>query len=401
MKNIFLLLFITSTVLAQYKDHRGWGGYLDNSSYYVVTGAELIVNGDFSDFTMDDDANVLGHWIFDDVWQAEQNGGGDITDDLSGEGNDLTASGFSVGFADELTGSNPAYEGGTALTFDGIAEKLVETAAGDFNPGTGDFSIEVRFRTHSSFATDALIDKGGAFGPTNKEYTIILHSAGQMRFTINDASGTPYINSSTFLTNLSVITWYYIAVTIDRDGDQILYKDGSQADIQTVTNSVNLNDTDNFEIGVTRGSLNWFTGTVVEGRYSNIFRGVQEIKEQYGLAKYWRSSSGSMTPTNVNFAQRFTNSDEVGDRMQQNVTVEIGNRYRLQWESYRVSGSGDFVLNLSGAHAATLTKTNTSNQTHIYDFEALTTSAVLKIYGTNATGLFQLDNVSIKEIELR
>jgi len=118
---------------------------------------------------MDDDANTLGHWIFDDVYHAAETGD-DITDDQSGNGNDLTASGFSVGFADELTGSNPAYSGGHALTFDGIAEKLVETAASDFNPGTGDFSIDVWVRTHSSFATDALIDKGGSFGAANKEY---------------------------------------------------------------------------------------------------------------------------------------------------------------------------------------------------------------------------------------
>jgi hypothetical protein len=365
---------------------------------YPVVG-NVVVNGDFSDFTMDNDDSTKGHWIFDSTYHGSA---AEIVNDLSGNGNNLTATGFSVNYVDELTVTSPIYQGGKGLTFNGTSEKfhILAASAGDFNLGTGDGTFDVRLKTGANFsAIRSIVDKGGAFGPTNKEYILSISTASQFRTSVLDGSGSAWINGSSFNTGVSTSTDYFFSVTLDRDGNQILYKDGSQVDIQTVSNSVDISDTDNFEIGVTRGNLQWFLGTIYEIRYSNIVMTSQQIKESYGLAKGWRTGTGSIAPTNQNFAQRFTNSASITDLMQQTVTTLSGECYQLKFDGYRVSGSGNLTINLSGAHSTTQTYNNISPDTHLYYFTTTTTALTLKIYGSNASDVYQIDNISISKID--
>ncbi len=394
MRYLFLLilnLVLISPLFSQ--GFTGWGKYLGFNDEWVYVGEELVVNGDFSNFTMDDDANTLGHWIFDDVYHENETGD-DITDDQSGNGNDLTANNFSVGFADELTGTNSAYEGGNALKFNGTSEYF--SFAGGLGDSVRTIYIRVGFLSSISKSTsgqfllnmkDSFYGIGiGAITATYSNEIIAL---------ISNTRRDAYTSEGSIAAGN-----YFIAFAYDATDQYDIYLNNSQVDNAHVTEASPIFSN---VLNIARRSNNdlYYSHVISEIAIFNAIKTVQEIKESYGLAKYWRTSSGAITPTNVNFAQRFTNSASVTDLMQQTVSVEVGKRYRLQWESYRVSGSGSFVLNLSGAHAVTLTKSNTSNQSHIYDFVAATTSLVIKIYGTNAAGLFQVDNVSIKEIELR
>ena len=46
-------------------------------------GANIVENGDFHDFTMDNDSSVKGHWIFDAYYNQQEGGGGYIGEDWS------------------------------------------------------------------------------------------------------------------------------------------------------------------------------------------------------------------------------------------------------------------------------------------------------------------------------
>ncbi len=394
---ICILIFLSVFVQAQREKFPGFKGFPHFSSP-LGFGATIITNGNYINFTMLDDANVLGHWIFDDVYHTAETGDA-LTVDQSGNSNTLTAENFSANFADELTGTNPAYDGGNALKFNGVDEGFVinDPAADPFNLGTGDFTIEcwVEVGDVSAASRFYITGKGENSGITKKSWAIWITEADKLRVSITDGTAD-FVNFST-ADSYTEGTVIFIAIAADRDGDQKLYINGVQTNTQTVTNAVDITNAIELLISRDRGGGQVFwNGIISEVRYSNSYRTAQEIKESYAIGKSWRTSSGAITGTNQSFSQRFTNSASSTDLMQQVVTTVANTMYNFTFDAYRVSGSGNLTVELSGAHTKTLIFTNTANQNQSYEFTATTTSLTIKIYGTIAGDVYQVDNFLLR-----
>ncbi len=397
MRKILLILIVFTIPLFTQDGFKGWLGFKSFQPQGSF-GATILTNGNFINFTMLDDANVKGHWVFDDVYHAAETGDA-LTADQSGNNNTLTATNFSANFADELTGSNPVYSGGNALKFNGVDEDFAinNPTSDPFDLGTGDFTIEcwVEVGDVSAASRFYIIGKGENSGTGLKSWAIWITEADKARVTITDGT-INFINFST-AASYTEGTVIHIAIAADRDGDQKFYINGVETNTQTVTNSVDITNAIELLIGRPRGGAQvYWNGIISEVRYSNSYRTAQEIKESYAIGKSWRTGGGAITGTNQSFAQRFTNSASSTDLIQQTATTVSGQKYRFSFDRFRVSGSGNLTVNLSGAHTETLTFTNSAVENHILDFTATTTSLTIKIYGSNAGDVYQVDNILLR-----
>lgn len=367
---------------------------VDNENF----GSDVVANGDFHNFTMLDDANVLGHWIFDDVYHTDELTGDAITADQSGNGNDLTAEGFSADFVDELAGGNEVYENGNILEFNGIDQyfEITSGEAGDFDFGVNDFTIEISFSTSNIGAFEVLIGK--MRGEATHGWRVSRSTDLQVYTLQLVANGRELSYNGGVLSD----GFHHLAFVVNRSANTItVYDNGSDVSVLSVNTLLSSDDISisrSFYIG-RYSTVGFFsTQSCAEVRISNVARTAQEIKESANLANFWRTGSGAITPTNQSFAQRFTNSASSTDNMQQSVTTVVDTLYKLKFDGYRVSGSGNLTIALSGAHTKTLTYSNTVNARQVYYFLATTTSLTIDVYGSNAGDVYQIDNITIESV---
>ena len=293
-------------------------------------GSNLVTNGDFHDFTMENDANVKGHWIFDSYRDGLEGGDG-IENDWSGNSNDLTPNNFETDFEGSLTGSNPAYEDGNALEFDGVDQYLsiVAGSATDFDPLTGDFTYEAWIKTPSSFSGfEYIFSKYQG----SEEYRCwVNNGVFYAQFKANGGS-TFNINKTGALT---VNTWYHVAVVHDRDGFMYLYVNGVEEDTvdMSVDVALSCNPTSaRLSIGVISTLVNYFKGHIAEVRYSNKARTYVEIQQSYGAGKSWIPAEVDATTlyTNESWSQGI---ERVGgsDYIYQALNFEANELYRVEF----------------------------------------------------------------------
>jgi len=249
-------------------------------------------------------------------------------------GNHLIHGGWS--FANQvdsqLTGSNPAYENGNALQFDGINDYFYVPAAQAtaFNPGTGDFTVECWIVIGNVDGyRHTIIAKGANSGPTAVSWAIWVAETGAIRVYVSDGT-TTWVDFTTTQT-YSQGQKLYIAFVADRDGAQKLFVNGVLTNSQSVTNTTDLTNTENLVIGYPKGGeQKYFNGEIAEIRYSNVARTDDEIKQSYGLAngwKYWNTAG--TTPENSNFSQKSISDGTNNNLIYKNFNVEQNKLYRL------------------------------------------------------------------------
>ena len=197
-------------------------------------------------FARIDPGTCVGVWLFD----AE---GGDIEEDISGNGNDGIIKG------------GPNWEQGKfgmALDCDGVDDYVDCGDKESLDMGTSDFSIVAWIKCAkytppvwrddivNKFDTAAprrgyTLSVRGASDATNKDRPVCILGLGS-ESGIN-VFGTKPINDD---------VWHHLAVTVDRDGAAILYRDGEQ-ESQTNIASFSKHSEDNeksFNIGAQSGS---------------------------------------------------------------------------------------------------------------------------------------------------
>jgi hypothetical protein len=178
-----------------------------------------------------------------------------ITDSSSG-GKTVTAVGAAqIDTADKVFGS-----ASVLMTTPG-SDYLTNADHADFDLGTGDFTIDFRFKSNKDFSDSQYIST--FVGPdTNDTFIIVSYNWEHSRFSI-----VPYPVSINLTASISKNTWYHFAIT--RNGTNLrVFLDGTQVG-STTTNSTNITSSSAMFIGAqhnNQANLS-FSGWIDEFRF--------------------------------------------------------------------------------------------------------------------------------------
>ena len=252
----------------------------------------------------------------------------------------LLPSGFSDDFEDEYTTdpSNPAYQNGGVLEFNGDDQHLqiLAAQAEDFNPGDGSFTIEMWLKGDDT-SRAYIWNKTGTHRISIRYYSDT--GAGFLYFTTSDGI---ILNAAVFTpNNLPGVDWFHLAVVFNKTtGEAIAYKNAvpySPIDISAWTGSCN--PTGNLYIGAYSPSNNTFGGHMAEVRYSNVARTLDDIKTSYGAGKGWTFGAGFIAKDNDNFTQKLSANTTTSGI--QPFDLEDGKLYKCGFKAKGYSGNAN------------------------------------------------------------
>lgn len=245
----------------------------------------------FNDFTGHLNDSTKGKWVFGSGYTG---GVDNIGNDQSGNNNDLTASG-GFDYTNQLTGTSPIYEGDNALVFDGLNDYwyILAAQAGDFNPGTGDFSVEGWFKT-----TAAVTQKVVSKRVTNPGWDIYITN-GVLGFVIHD--GTGGIQNNLGVETCNDGQWHHVVWVYDRDAFCTGYIDkiacNTPRDISGY--QLSLNNNHNFTVGAFSNGTNLFNGEIASLTYHAKALTADEINKNFKLGYGWASENANVIRDNV------------------------------------------------------------------------------------------------------
>ena len=258
--------------------------------------------------------------------------------------NSLRPLNFSDGFEDEYTTNppNPAYQNGGVLEFNGSDQHLYipNADADDFDPGTGNFTIETWIKTSKTGVFQYIFDNYDGDG-----YLVRILDNNKLDFylRITVPSGDARVTSTNTITDGN---WHHIAA-VKNNGILKLYIDAIDVGEQTGDDPTgwSLSSTNNVGIGKSvEHNDYYFNGFISEVRYSNVARTADEIRYSYGLGKGWINQTHIVSGIeNINFAQGF-NSQSTGRRAYQGLGAVVGSLYRTDFDLTLISGTGDIYI---------------------------------------------------------
>lgn len=249
------------------------------------------------------------------------------------------------GIENALIGSNPAYQNGNALELNGIDQYLYIPAdyVTDFNPGTGDFTIEAWIKTTDSQAD--ILTKKGTSG-ASEGFIFGLYAGGKPSAKIVGASSDSGYQSATIAVHDG--TWHHIAVVFTST-TMDFYIDGA-FNVQKTFADVGNIDNSSYNLTVSKSvGLGYYEGHIAEVRYSNKARTADEIMQSYGLGKGWNCSDVDAEFKNDSFEQKITFKGN--QRFDQIITVETGFLYRIDWQ-YKTTETFNATIGVYDASTA-------------------------------------------------
>jgi len=153
-----------------------------------VLGANIVENGDFHDFTMDNDSNVKGHWIFDDYYNQQEGGGGYIGEDWS-QGGAVYGSNLN---------SDPGFESGTD----------------NWTPVGGSVEQSDEQAHNGNYSLKYVNTNGGNYGGPQKQYSVNVGSV----YYFEIAVFTPSTNSpNSAITRVSIYNSTFSTTYFEKD----------------------------------------------------------------------------------------------------------------------------------------------------------------------------------------
>jgi hypothetical protein len=235
-----------------------------------------------------------------------------------------------------LLGSNPAYNGGNALAFDGATEYLTRPAAQatDFNPGINDFTVEAWIKINNLTYHATILEKKSSSG---QGWSVGIHyTNGHLGAYIEGATTNSGFKEGTI--DLDDNTWHYVAVVITQTTIDF-YVDGAHdvqrtfSSVGSITNSIEL------ELGNGNG-YGYFEGNISEVRYTQTALTANEIADSYGAANSWESDPGNPTEnsSNSNFQQKIIGDGSVS-LLKQSITTNVNTLYRFDI-NYEIESGG-------------------------------------------------------------
>ena len=258
MKYLILLFLLISSIFAQgYIGYTGYGTYMAQQ------------NNKCSKY-MGIDSNVKGNWIFDSDYHTN------ILSDVSSYGNTLLA-GANFDYTAQDTADAP-FCSGKALYFDGTDDYfyIPSADASDFDPGSGDFTVEAWINI-PEFTTTYKTIYAKFYHTTNDNGIWITTYGDGVRITIyNGSSGYTRITTPSFLT---ANTWYYLAFVLSGT-DLRVYSNGVSIASTTYSTGAIPTEAADVHIGQRNSDL-YFKGKMAEVRYSNKAKTASELLDYY------------------------------------------------------------------------------------------------------------------------
>jgi len=241
--------------------------------------------------SFENDANTIA------LWHLNEGAGTDISD-ASGNGHDATAI------------SSEVYE--PAVVLDGTDDHISVPDHADLNfDSTGDFTIEAWFKVDAVGRQNPIVCKLIGSNPNFTGYQMWIAPDNKLKAFICDGSYTLVASSSTITAN----TWYYAAFTVDRDGNEKVYLNGSlDCTPVNVSGVGNINTDTTLWIGrATHSPTLAFDGTIAEVRISDIARTDAEIADAYTDGGSFENDANTIALWHLNEGSGTTAGDSSGN----------------------------------------------------------------------------------------
>ena len=372
-----------------------------NTDGALSLGDNLVTNGDFHDFTMENDANTKGHWLFDSYYDSQEGGDG-IENDWSGNSNDLTPTNFETDFEGSLTGSNPAYENGNALELDGVNQYLniSSASAGDFDPGVGDFTVEIWLKY--TYSTDYMGLVCKVIGTTG--YRVLTGSSSTSIYIALKADDATTASGLVTVGALGDNSWHHLVVVFDRSANALAYVDGvykGLLDISTVDGH-DVSPSGDFRVGYSSANT-YFNGYMAEVRYSNVVRTYAEIQRSYGAGKGWTPDAAETDTLYLNSSWKAGIKQVSGaDSFSQALTLESGELYRVEITANTEAGGNNarLIFDYGSANMDTgLFDPGDTATKFVYYQRTNGTACGIALYGGNATYMNYYDDIKVQKVQ--
>lgn len=192
-----------------------------------------------------------------------------------------------------------------SLDFDGVDEYVDLGNDSALYPGTGDASYSMWFKTDAVSGYQTIIapttvgtsTKGVAINLLGDEIMVFMGVGVGGQWGVNTGGGTGGGGFVTSGVNIAIGTWYHLAVTLDRDGDGVIYIDGSAV----LTAAMNPNDysetdiTATFNINIGR-NVGYFDGLIDEVSIFNTVLSASQVSDLYNDGLPTNLNSFEVTP---------------------------------------------------------------------------------------------------------
>ena len=352
--------------------------------YFLINSAAATYNDDIYFFMY----NAPDEWLEIDEVEVR----------VYNDANHLEASdGFDI--TDQLTGSNPAYQNGNAVKFDGVNDyfSIQGPYAGDFNPGTGDFTVEGWIITGND-VTNASSICGKRGSGWSDGWDIYISGGFLNARVVKETGGNQEIKASQAI---SANTAYYFGAVYDRDGNLSLYLNGgtpATADISSFS-TVNLTNSRDFVIGRLDISTWFFSGHIAEIRYSDKALTADEIKASYGTPKGWLYTDYTNSICNDNFTVKFTDVENTA-YLYQNIDREAGDVYKVVHRLSTTAGDEGLVTAVYDQNEQMLPydALPAGDSERIAYHKSIDTSAQLRLYTGSQADTFWMKGVEYRKV---
>jgi len=169
-----------------------------------------------------------------------------------------------------------------AWDFDGVDSYINVGNDSSIMIGTGDFTISGWMKIDgTNSGINGLIGKYDTISTGNTDY---LFGITGMKLVIFVGRGGGWAAYKVGATTLSSNTWYYIACTLDRDGDATLYlNDSSDGTVAMSDPSVDISSSNTYAMG--QGDGNYFDGKIGLVQLYNRSLSASDILHNYNALK--------------------------------------------------------------------------------------------------------------------
>jgi hypothetical protein len=272
----------------------------------------------------------------------------------------------------------------------------------NFGP-CGDFSIDLWHKTGNMLCTQEICGRY-TFDPTTQKITgwrltirgsSEASSASKARLELGDGTNTATLTSTSTLTTN---TWYYIAVTVDRDGTSTMYLNSTASGTADLSSVGDLGDSADFKIATGLAQAEYLSFL----RISDKVRSVQEIKEAYECPEYWNYQSsddyGVASRSSSMVQQGYQSLKITAGAANRGVQQSLSDLDITMWNIVRfyiyvTSGSAKIQVDAGSTYSTTI-GINTGYEKKQLMFQPSATSGTIKLISSGAAATFYIDSIS-------
>ena len=235
---------------------------------------------------------------------------------------------------------------GSALSFDGVNDRVDCGTGAEMDMGTGDFSVSTWINmgpTQKTYPT--IVAKGG--GATYDEGYWVNFVNNRLRFYLSN--GTTRLIATSNAISITDNNWYHIAITVDRSGNVDFYVDAVNVGTRDISSMDGQNITSSRSLTMGSWQSNTstcFTGILDDMRLYNVALTPSEVSILYGLYSAFKNApAGSVNTADLGlnvFPNPFNESVSIDFSLNEDEKVTIA-IYNLNGEMIQLLQNGSMM----------------------------------------------------------